>query len=93
MLERTGKDLGGTKQVYEKGEQMEFCSAGVSRRMMEADPHAMAMCPYIVSVYTLPGDSSVYLSYRKAPATGNAALQKAFAEVETLLEDIIQDAM
>lgn len=93
MLERTGKDLGASRQVYVKGEQMEFCSAGISRRMMEADPHAIAMCPYIVSVYTLPDDPTVYLSYRKLPATGNAALQKAFTEIETLLEEIIEDAM
>jgi len=54
MLERTGKDLGATRQVYENAEQFEFCSATVSRRMMEADPHAIVMCPYSVAVYTIP---------------------------------------
>ena len=33
MLERTGKDLGATKQVYVNGEQFEFCSATISRAM------------------------------------------------------------
>jgi len=93
MLERTGKDLGATKQVYEYGEQFEFCSAAISRRMMEADPHAMAMCPYIVSVYTIPSDKNVYISYRKPPVTGNPALQEALSEVEKLLTDIIKDAL
>jgi uncharacterized protein (DUF302 family) len=93
MLERTGKDLGATRQVYVKGEQFEFCSAAVSRRMMEADPHAITMCPYIVSVYTVPNDPNVYLAYRKPPETRNPALNKALAEVAALLDEIIQDAM
>lgn len=93
MLERTGKDLGMTRQVYVHGEQFEFCSAVASRRMMEADPTAMTMCPYIVSVYTLPDDKHVYIAYRKPPVTGKPDLDKALADVEKLLEEIIQDAM
>lgn len=93
MLERTGKDLGATKQVYVAGEQFEFCSAAISRRMMEADPHAMVMCPYIVSVYTLPDDKNVYLAYRMPPATANAALNQALGEIEQLLDEIVRDAM
>lgn len=93
MLERTGKDLGATKQVYGHGEQFEFCSATISRAMMEADPHAIVMCPYIVSVYTIPGDKTVYIAYRKPAATKNPALKKALAEVEKLLTEIIQDAL
>jgi uncharacterized protein (DUF302 family) len=93
MLERTGADLGASKQVYVKGEQFEFCSAAVSRRMMEADAAAITLCPYILSVYTVPNDRNVYIAYRKPPATENAALKKALSEVETLLKDIIDDAM
>lgn len=93
MLERTGKDLGVTKQVYVDGEQFEFCSATVSRQMMEADPHAIVMCPYIVSVYTIPNDKHVYISYRKPAATKNPALKKALADVEKLLTEIIKDAL
>jgi uncharacterized protein (DUF302 family) len=93
MLERTGKDLGATRQVYQNGEQFEFCSATVSRRMMEADPHAMTLCPYIISVYTIPGDGNVYIAYRKPPAARQPALKKALAEVEKLITGIIQDAM
>ena len=93
MLERTGKDLGATKQVYVNGEQFEFCSARISRQMMEADPHAMVLCPYIVSVYTIQNDKNVYISYRKPGPTRNPALKKALADVEKLLTDIIKDAM
>jgi len=93
MLDRTGKDLGATRQVYENAEQFEFCSATVSRHMMEADPHAIVMCPYNVAVYTIPGDKTVYIAYRKPAATKNPALKKALGEVEKLLTEIIQDAL
>jgi uncharacterized protein (DUF302 family) len=93
MLERTGKDLGAAKQVYVNGEQFEFCSARISRQMMEADPHAMVLCPYIISVYTVPNDKNVYIAYRKPAASKNPALKKALADVDKLLTEIIKDAM
>lgn len=93
MLDRTGKDIGETRKVYENAEQFEFCSATISRHMMEAEPHAIVMCPYSVVVYTIPNDKTVYLAYRKPAATKNAALKKPLAEMETLLSDIIKDAM
>ena len=93
MLDRTGKDIGETRKVYENSEQFEFCSATISRRMMQADPHSIVMCPYSVVVYQVPGDKNVYLAYRKPAATKNPALKKQLDELEKLLTDIIKDAM
>jgi uncharacterized protein (DUF302 family) len=93
MLERTGRDIGETRQVYENAEQFEFCSATISRHMMEAEPHSIVMCPYSVVVYTIPNDKAVYLVYRKPPATKNPALKKTLVELEKLLNDIIKDTM
>ena len=94
MLARTGKDLGATRQVYVNGEQFEFCSATVSRAMMEADPHAIVLCPYIISVYTIPNDGdAVYVAYRKPVASRNKALKKALADVDSLLSGIIKEAI
>jgi len=93
MLDRTGKDIGETRKVYENAEQFEFCSATISRRMMEADPHSIVMCPYSVVVYTIPNDKTVYLSYRKPAVTKNPALKKQLTELEKLLTEIIKDAM
>jgi len=93
MLERTGKDIGATRVVYENAEQFEFCSATISRQMMEADPHSIVMCPYSVVVYTIPGDKNVYLAYRKPADTDNAALKKTLTELENLLSEIIKEAM
>jgi uncharacterized protein (DUF302 family) len=93
MMERTGKGLGATKKVYEYGEQFEFCSSTLSRAMMEVDPHAIALCPFIISVYQMPGDKTVYVSYRKPVHTKNAALRKVLREIEQLQVKIIKGAI
>jgi uncharacterized protein (DUF302 family) len=87
MLERTGRDLGKTKRIYDKAEVIEFCSATASRAMMEADPQNLVYCPYTIAVYTLPGKSGVvYLAHRKYPQTA------ALKPVDKLLDGIIADA-
>lgn len=92
MLERTGKEAGLGGPVYGTAEVLEFCSAVVSRRMMEADPHNIVYCPYTVAVYTLPGDSkTAYISYRKPPvAKGKTG--EALKAVGVLLNDIVTEA-
>jgi uncharacterized protein (DUF302 family) len=87
MLERTGRDLGKTGKIYGRAEVIEFCSAAVSRAMMEADPLNLAYCPYTIAVYTLPGRPGVvHLARRAYPP--NAALKP----VAALLDGIIADA-
>jgi uncharacterized protein (DUF302 family) len=94
MLERTGKDLGGGKQVFIKAESLEFCSATVSRKMMEADPDNIVFCPYIISIYVLPEKpGEVRVAYRKTQLTGSAASRKALKEVNVLLTEIIKEAI
>jgi uncharacterized protein (DUF302 family) len=95
MLERTGKDLGATQQVYLKGEQVEFCKSNLSRAQMEADPSNMVFCPYIISVYTTPADANrVHVAYRKPLAPGaNKATQKALRDIEKLLQEIVMEAV
>lgn len=85
MLERTGKDIGAGRRVYDQAESLEFCSARVSRQMMEADPANIVNCPFVVSVYTLPGQpGTVFLAYRK-PMAGLQA-------VEALLRELVAEA-
>jgi len=87
MLERTGRDLGRTKRIYDQAEVIEFCSATVSRAMMEADPRHLVYCPYTIAVYTLPGKPGVvYVAHRKYPRT------PALKPVSDLLRGIIADA-
>ena len=94
MLERTGKDLGGGKQVYLKAEALEFCSATLSRKMMEADPDNIVFCPYVISIYVLPQKpGEVRVAYRKTQIAGSKASQDALKAVNDLLTDIITEAV
>ncbi|MGA7595936.1 MAG: DUF302 domain-containing protein [Gallionella sp.] len=94
MLERTGKDLGDGKQVFLKAEALEFCSAVVSRKMMEADPDNIVFCPYVIAVYVVPEKpKEVRVAYRKPQIVGSPASQKALKAVDALLYGIVNDAM
>ena len=48
MLARTGQDIGSSKPVYRHGKAIEFCSAKLSRQMLENNPHDIIFCPYII---------------------------------------------
>lgn len=85
MLNRTGTDLGTSRKIFEQGEILEFCSASLSRKMMEADPHNIVLCPFALSIYTLPGENGTWLAYRKPH--GQAA-----AIVEPMLQGIVSEA-
>ena len=93
MLARTGQDLGAGKEIYKHAEALEFCSATVSRRMMETDPHNIVFCPYIIAIYTLPAEKDkVYVAFRRPLPVGGAESRQSLVAVEKLLEDIIADA-
>lgn len=82
MLDRTGRDLGSAKKIFDKAEAYVFCSALVSRRVMEANPANVAYCPYGITLHTLPGQpGTVHVSYRRT-----------LPEVDALLGSIVHDA-
>jgi uncharacterized protein (DUF302 family) len=95
MLERTGKDLGSTRTLYVDAQAFAFCSATLSRRMMEADPANAAMCPYSISVYaTAKEPGKVVVAYRRTwRPDGSAASKAALKEVEALLDGIAREAV
>lgn len=87
MLDRTAPDLGATRRIYGSGEVLEFCSAKLSRQMMEADPRNLVFCPYSIAIYTIPEKpGQVFLARKHLPAAA------AFAPVEALLKDIVAEA-
>lgn len=93
MLERTGKELGRTKKIFGRANVMEFCSAVISRDMMERNPHFLAFCPYQIMVYTLPDDEKkVYLSYRRLIWKDDSG-KDVLEPVEKLTKDIINDVV
>jgi uncharacterized protein (DUF302 family) len=87
MLKRTAGDVGADEKLYNDAEFFTFCSAVLSRDVMEANPADIAYCPYVVFVYQLaePG-SEVTLGYRRLPE-GDGRDQ-----VNSLLDDIIAQA-
>jgi uncharacterized protein (DUF302 family) len=85
MLDRTGKDVGSTKAIYAdgQGQAFSFCSAVVSRKTMEADAHNIAFCPYAIVVYSTAAEpKKVHVAYRRA-----------LTDIETLLDDIVREAL
>lgn len=92
MLERTGKDIGAAKRIYERAEVIEFCSANLSRQVMEADPRLLAFCPYGVGIYVLPeAPGIVHLVYRRPILEGEGPAARALKQVDALLHDIVQE--
>ena len=94
MLERTGPDVGSTKPLYAQAEFFAFCSAKLSRAMMEADLANLGFCPYIVFMYEAvnkPGETVV--GYRRPTPAGSDASRAALAEIDALLDGIVRDAV
>ena len=84
MLARTGQDLGREVKIFDAADIFLFCSAVVSRRMMEADPMNVAHCPY--SIFVTDRESQVMIGYRRYP---HGIMQ----EVQALLDALVQDAL
>ena len=84
MLKRTQEDVGGSKQLFENANVFLFCSAVLSRKVMEADPDNIAHCPYGIIVKEAEG--KVQIGYRDLPPG-------PMDEVEALLDKIIGEAV
>ncbi|MEM7507350.1 MAG: DUF302 domain-containing protein [Pseudomonadota bacterium] len=84
MLNRTQADVGSTTKLFTNADVFLFCSAVLSRKMMETDPANIAHCPYGIFV-TEAGDGAVQIGYRQMPPG-------PMQEVEALLERISVEA-
>lgn len=85
MLERTKADVGGTVTLFEKADIYSFCSAAMSRKVMEADPMNIRFCPYDIFVYQRPGEP-VTIGY-------NAFPEGAMQDVQALLDGFVRSAI
>lgn len=86
MLERTRADLGSDIVLFEAAEVFSFCSAALSRKVMEADVMNIRFCPYDIFVMQLPDSEEVTIGYRSFPAG-------AMQEVQALLDTIARAAI
>jgi len=84
MLNRTGADVGSDVMIFEKADVMTFCSAVVSRRVMEADPMNIAHCPY--GIFVAEREGEVMIGYRTFP-------EGPMQEVQALLDGIVREAV
>lgn len=95
MLNRTAGDVGAAKTVFDKADALQFCSATLSRKAMEADPANIAYCPYVIFVYDLAGDDAkTYVGFRHLDeASAKSPESKAaLAEINKLLDTIVKEA-
>ena len=84
MLNRTGADVGSDVELFTNADIFVFCSASLSREVMEADPMNIAFCPY--GIFVAEREGSVMIGYRNYP---EGEMQK----VQNLLDDIVRDAI
>jgi uncharacterized protein (DUF302 family) len=83
MLNRTGADVGSAVKVFDHADVFLFCSAVLSRKVMEADPLNIAHCPY--GIFVTDREGQVAVGYRTLP---DGPMQ----EVQALLDEIAREA-
>lgn len=87
MLERTRGDVGSDTRLYEQADAYSFCSATLSREVMEADPMNIAFCPYDIFIADPVGENdAVIIGYRAFP---DGEMQK----VQALLDGLARAAI
>lgn len=85
MLERTKADVGSDETLYTNAEIYSFCSAALSRKVMEIDPMNLQYCPYDIFVAQRPGEP-VMIGYRTFP-------EGEMQEIQQLLDSITRTAI
>lgn len=87
MLERTRADVGSDTVLFLNADVFSFCSAQVSRKVMEADPMNIVFCPYDIFVMVRPDTPDVTtIGFTSYP-------EGAMKEVEALLDGIARSAV
>ncbi|WP_121634052.1 DUF302 domain-containing protein [Tropicibacter alexandrii] len=87
MLERTRADLGSDVVLFQEADIYSFCSAQISREVMEADPMNVVFCPYDIFVIVRPETPDVTtIGFRTYP-------EGAMKKVEAMLDGIARAAI
>ena len=87
MLERTRGDVGSDVVLFEAADIYSFCSAALSRKVMEADPMNIIYCPYDIFVFVRPETPDVTTNgFRTFP-------DGPMKEIEALLDGIVRAAI
>lgn len=87
MLERTKGDVGSDVTLFLHADVYSFCSAKLSRDVMEADPMNIVFCPYDIFVMVRPETPDVTtIGFRTFP-------DGAMKTIEALLDSIAKAAI
>jgi uncharacterized protein (DUF302 family) len=87
MLERTREDIGSDVVIFTDAEVYSFCSAKLSRQVMEVNPMNIRFCPYDIFVAQMPDTpDSVTIGYRAMP-------EGEMQVVQALLDEIARTAI
>jgi uncharacterized protein (DUF302 family) len=84
MLARTGGDVGSDVVIFDNADIYQFCSASLSRKMMEIDPLNIVHCPY--SIFVIDREGMVQVGFRNMP-------EGPMQEVQGLLDEIAREAV
>ena len=86
MLERTKEDVGGEKDLFVDARIFSFCSASLSREVMEAKLRNIQFCPYNVYVYQSAEEGApVVVGYREFN-------EPTMRSINYLLQQIVAEA-
>lgn len=87
MLERTKGDVGSDVTLFLEADIYSFCSAQVSREVMEADAMNITFCPYNIFVFVRPDTpDTTTIGFRTFPAG-------TMEPVEALLDGLAKAAI
>lgn len=86
MLNRTAADVGAEVEVYSIADVYSFCSATISRQVMELDPMNIVYCPYTIFVAHVNATDEVVVGFNDYP-DGDMDI------VEDLLNGIVREAL
>ena len=86
MLERTRTDVGSDVVLFQAADVFSFCSAALSRKVMEADVMNIRFCPYDIFVMQEPDSEEVTIGYSSFP-------EGPMQEVQALLDTIARAAI
>lgn len=84
MLNRTGADVGSDAMIFKNADIFLFCSAVVSRQVMEKDPMNITHCPY--GIFVMETDDGVIVGHKDYP---DGSMQA----VENLMQQIVAEAI
>ena len=92
MLNRTGPDLGITKNVFLNASTYEFCSSILSHPLIAHDPANLMACPYAIGVYQLTEQpEKIHMAFRIPQ--GVPGSEEITAKIQQLIETIIISAL